>query len=1301
MRKFVYESGRLNGGLNNKRDEVDILNNQLSDVQNIVFDAKNNPEKRPPIFTNTATGQQWKTGITEGSPTPAAVSVETAYTYRKNTGAKYFIVFAGTEVRYSTNLKTWVSLNPTGVSFSTTNKMRFETFKDKLIMCNGSDDVYYWDGAMSSAIKIGAPYLATTGSGTTVDNGVHKVLVTYEAASGTPAYKYGVFNSIVVTGNDDFTITNIPDGPIDRKANSRKVWITAANGSTYYLWNNDYIADTVTSITFNIADSTLTGSGWATYTDGNFTSVKVPPARFPAVYENTLFLAHGNATPSEYYWSEAGSFEDFPTANMAAINADDGDYITGLKTYKAANQLLAWKRTGLYGIFPASDTYIPKSLSTIGCTFADSIYEFHIADEFGERDTMVYGNPDGIWEYAGSAVRSVSEQPSGSSIQKAWEETKQREMQFQKNIIASQANWGDAAFPTNSSAVNNFGAVVSGALTITDVFDFKDSNISRDLQAWCWCSKDKAIYAVVNNGTQGDAYKYTWNSALLRWDETDLTTGTIVAHNTVKMKYDSNTDRIYAITADGYIYRSTITRTTNDFFADVKTYTTDSQAGGTTNISVVRQLNDTVLGRYFNNYYSGNIRYQYSSSVTVNITSHAYTAANYFLVTKRASVTNNHASTNIYYKKGQYITFTQTGFTADGIINHGTSTILDPGLYCLMSTSGSFSATDLSYTNIACNSDFEIIRFGSTDYMFYTDNAIESFGGFLPKNSTYYINLSTWGTQTLQYLDSSRGLMYYTTYNGVLYFSQTVVTTSGFYNIIEKVTSLTSITSLFNTTAYNIRKIAYNGTHFAFQVYKESDGGQYLGRMTGETGTPEYETIGVTLDDTATYSVPLLANPDGKHFYYVASNGTIYEWNPATDTPVSLGIQAAQTDVNIFGIANGIADYVPTQLFVQYDSETTAYWHGIWGNYQLRCHWLKTGSSSIDAGANSKQLLSIEALENRGADDSIDYYIYATAATDTTTPQVTNIFYNADLGESILDGKTLVFPGGGEGALTLLGDNRYIHLYIIITYNVAQSLDATTGYTAPTVDNFVTNWIDVEGGTTIPKTEVSAFVYDNKYYLAAVEAKPKDTSVYAEDTNNVIFVLDRYKRWTIWRGRGCHAASFTEFDNVLYWGDCFITSAGAASDYIVALGTKGKQGLADTNISTGEPEAIDAYITTKTFMQLADYDNPRFKKKLRHIFITSQKFVSSSAYNLTFEYRGDEDKYTESDGTNNVGDDKWTTKTISVADALNTGKTNGRLDFANEQPKKRWQFRFRNNTIGQDIGFIEFTLEGFIYHARD
>lgn len=108
----------------------------------------------------------------------------------------------------------------------------------------------------------GAPTVALAGAGAgNVDNGVHRVRVEFTTAAGHSA-PGAVSATVTVTDktvNGQVALTSIPTG--SSFVTGRKVYMTRAGGSTYYLLSNGTIANnSATTLTANDTDATLLAS---------------------------------------------------------------------------------------------------------------------------------------------------------------------------------------------------------------------------------------------------------------------------------------------------------------------------------------------------------------------------------------------------------------------------------------------------------------------------------------------------------------------------------------------------------------------------------------------------------------------------------------------------------------------------------------------------------------------------------------------------------------------------------------------------------------------------------------------------------------------------------------------------------------------------------------------------------------------------------------------------------------------------------------------------------------------------------
>jgi len=1354
MRNFSYNSGNLNGGMNNKKDDIDIARNQLAEVQNVIFDDNNNPQKRPGIFSSTATGEEWKTGITE---TAAVKSSENLYTHKDSAGNKYLVAFAGTTVKYTTNLVDWTDIK---TDFNTAYKVRFASFKDKLIMTNGYDDVFTWDG--TNLLQANG-FVTADGAAGNVTDGVHLLKITYKYDSKN--YAYDAVISHTAAGSKTLVLTKLPIPPAYGVDITRKVWMTEAGGSVYYLAAT--ITDpSLTTATIDMTDATLTGEGSTAYTALSPVpeSVKPPKCRYVAVADNRLFLSHSFDADSEVYWSEAGGLE-FPGQNVQGLDVNDGRQITGMITFKANNRVMVWKQKGMWAGASTSDSYTFSQVSSVGCDFPDSIQEFNIADEYGERDTILWGNREGVWEWGGSTSRKISDQPNGSSIQKTWELSKQRDVIFQKNAITTDAGFNTGDYEgIGVDALNNWAQTDTGAnrMNIKNIMTWNDTTgikpeSTNVITAMCWDVTNKKIYTAefINSALGNTIYEYTWTGTgdTKAWvkNTTPLVGNSNFGYSSVvtKMQYDATTDRIYCLVQSGSDVGVLIRTTAGITAWDEATLKSVNVSGIGATISRAASLY-TVINQSSNTY----IRFIGASITKGSTTSTGipffvisnYNATDDFYISHRTTITNPTAK-NIYYERKTAsaqscsVVVNTSGDVSyngfDGYIPAGDSVTLQPGCYVFALAEKSVdNPFTLSYTS-AGRLDFEI----NGDNLYYVDCAKETLGGTTyPKYVIKRLLLSTWGTaEETNFV--SRSDIFLSVNNGRVFASGSKETTSGtgYNSFVSSITGLT-LTNRYTTTDYETREMSaiyrvvsigffqFKVTYeFIFNQQKLSDGVYSFGYALNEGTVPT--TNSVIKDTTQVYnntnkSLNLIKNVNGNLFYYVDNTTKELMEINLSGTVVSLkddGHVAGSYSALVYCYNINADKSIPDMLIpitdtMGHNSTTSTFWRGVYGNYNLLGDWLLTGASNIDTGADSSKLTSLLLDTTQATEHSlVSGWLYTSvAANETINKRTSGIMVPVTSGDTNIDGSSENTPGNGKVTITLLGKARYVHEYIQLNYNVYADMknsDSAT-FLSPNLNAIVLSWIDVKGGTTLPQTDVVSTVHGNRYYLAFVEKRTQDSTNKDEKVNNIIAVFDRYKRWSFWRGRPCFVRAFAVFDDRLMMSDAYLTgTAEVESDYIYVLGERGDiNGFVDHDVTSSPAStvAIDAYIITKNFDLFDDrFDSPRFKKQLRHIYITSQTFDASAegsttvgTYNLEFGWRPDERKY-DADGIGySKGQAYWTVKNFAVGVDDLTGKINGELNFPNYQPAKRHQFRFRNNTANQDFGFMKFELEGKVFHAR-
>lgn len=105
---------------------------------------------------------------------------------------------------------------------------------------------------------------------------------------------------------------------------------------------------------FNGSEVVMVASDGTTVTKNPST---IPIGKFGWWLNNYLFVAGVSATPNRLFWSNLGDPTTFSGANFVDINANDGDFITGLSSFFSnEDNLIVAKNNGLYTVSGFSGT---------------------------------------------------------------------------------------------------------------------------------------------------------------------------------------------------------------------------------------------------------------------------------------------------------------------------------------------------------------------------------------------------------------------------------------------------------------------------------------------------------------------------------------------------------------------------------------------------------------------------------------------------------------------------------------------------------------------------------------------------------------------------------------------------------------------------------------------------------------------------------------------------------------------------------------------------------------------------------
>lgn len=279
----------------------------------------------------------------------------------------------------------------------------FCRFKGCVVCCNGVGRNYVYNGtgvpaSLTLPTDTDVPTATPTGAGGA-----------WPASPGTGNYSYrftwynetldiegpywGTVTAAVVEGtHDSVAIASVPTAAtmstagfstevthwrlyrLDTGATVYRRLATVAIGTTTY-------SDTGTSVTANTALHT-----GRTHLD---------PQNVAEVYNNRLFLARG----SSLVFSDADTF-DFTSTSVIFVDRDDGEAITGLKTYQG--QLIVWKKTSIYVLDGDGPTtfQLRKIISGIGCLSPHTVA--------ASPEGVYFLGLDGVYLYNGGRCEYIS-----------------------------------------------------------------------------------------------------------------------------------------------------------------------------------------------------------------------------------------------------------------------------------------------------------------------------------------------------------------------------------------------------------------------------------------------------------------------------------------------------------------------------------------------------------------------------------------------------------------------------------------------------------------------------------------------------------------------------------------------------------------------------------------------------------------------------------------------------------------------------------------------------------------------------
>lgn len=372
--KNKTEIYQLQGGINTKASQYDTQDNEALDLVNMNFFVPGSYQKRP--------GTHYYLGAT------VAGRIGGLYEFERLNGASYLIATANTNAYVVTT-----SFSSFRSGLLNNGIFDFLTFVDRLFMGNGTN-YFKYDGTNSSFYSL--PPGLSTGIGFTIQPAAGGGL------SGTYLAGYGYQNDRGYYGPSSPGVTVVLDGIV--------------NGSIDYVGLVTPPGFGILSVVFyrsavdqvNMYGTTQVPAGTATFIDNAPISTRPQPPyiwftmapKYIETFNNQVFMAGISSALSTAYWSDIGEPEGVQPQSFAEFRTNDGDMITGLKTYNT--QLVVTKLRSIHRVVGEDPTNftLQEITDQYGCVSNQAIAVYN--------NIMLFLDPKGIGLYDGARVNIIS-----------------------------------------------------------------------------------------------------------------------------------------------------------------------------------------------------------------------------------------------------------------------------------------------------------------------------------------------------------------------------------------------------------------------------------------------------------------------------------------------------------------------------------------------------------------------------------------------------------------------------------------------------------------------------------------------------------------------------------------------------------------------------------------------------------------------------------------------------------------------------------------------------------------------------
>jgi hypothetical protein len=298
--------------MNSKIENLDLETKWVEVAQNCRFeDEPGSLDKREPLSFLNSTAM--------GTATP----IVGMFRYYTSSGLATWIAVSGTKAYSITDGGTATEIRG---SLTDGKRCSFEVYRDKLIVSNGYDNIWTWDGDTTNNKTWelgGCKAIASASSGSMDTAAVYSYTMTMGIGTADQFVSGAVSNSVTTTTSGRVSLSQIPLGPVG--VDKRRIYRTDGGGTSYKLLTE--ITDNTTTVYEDtVADGSLTTALPAVTDD-------MPKGSILKVHRERLFISGDPTYPNKIYYSNPylpHFIQQTTNLDYMEISPEDGDEIMGI-----------------------------------------------------------------------------------------------------------------------------------------------------------------------------------------------------------------------------------------------------------------------------------------------------------------------------------------------------------------------------------------------------------------------------------------------------------------------------------------------------------------------------------------------------------------------------------------------------------------------------------------------------------------------------------------------------------------------------------------------------------------------------------------------------------------------------------------------------------------------------------------------------------------------------------------------------------------------------------------------------------